>query len=119
MEPEMTPKIQSIAALLMIGAALAASPALAAGSVPGNRGPVQKPQNRDAPLTLPGKVTPRPTPKVDTATLSRGLFDADEAAALANLGTVTFSTDGSVVETPASDALRAVFETATQGRKTR
>jgi hypothetical protein len=118
MEPEMTPKIQSVAALLMIGAALAASPALAATSVPGNRGPAQKPQNRDAPLTLPGKVTPHPTPKVDAAALGRGLFD-DEAATLASLGTVTFSADGSVVETPASDALRAIFETAIQGHRTR
>ena len=115
----MTTRIQSIAVLLMIGAALAASPALAAGAVPGNRGPAEKAQNRDAPLTLPGKISPRPTPRVDAASLSRGIFDEDQVAALASLGTVTFSADGSVVETPASEALRGIFESAVQGHKTK
>ena len=119
MEPEMTTRIQSIAVLLMIGAALAASPALAAGAVPGNRGAAEKAQNRDAPLTLPGKISPRPTPRVDAASLSRGIFDEDQVAALASLGTVTFSADGSVVETPASEALRGIFEIAVQGHKTK
>lgn len=115
----MTTRIHSIVALLMIGAALAATPALAAGSVPGNRGPASKAQNRDAPLTLPGRVSPQPTPKVDAASLSRGLFDEDQAAALASLGTVTFSPDGNIVETPASEALRGVFESFVQGHKTK
>jgi hypothetical protein len=116
---DMTTRIHSIVALLMIGAALAATPALAAGSVPGNKGPANKAQNRDAPLTLPGKVSPRPTPQVDAASLSRGIFDADQEAALASLGTVTFSADGSVAETPASDALRGMFESFVQGRKSK
>jgi hypothetical protein len=119
MERDMTTPIHSIAVLLMIGAALAATPVLAAGTVEGNRGPTEKPQNRDAPFTLPGNLTPRPTPKVDAASLSRGIFDEDQTAALASLGTVTFSTDGSVVETPASVALRGIFESAIQGRKTK
>lgn len=114
----MNTRIQTIAALLMIGAALAATPVLAQ-SVPGNKGSADQAQNRDAPLVLPGKINAMPTPKIDAASLSRGIFDADQTAALASLGTVTFSADGSVTEAPASDALRGIFETAVQGRQTK
>lgn len=113
----MTSRIHLIAALVSVAAALTGSAAVAADSVPGNRGPADKPQNRDAPLTLPGKVTARATPRVDAATLSRGIFDEDQVAALANLGTVTLGVNGEVTETPASDALRGIFESAVKGRK--
>ena len=113
----MTIRIHTILALLIAGSALVAVPALAADAVSGNRGPSDKPQNRDAPFTLPGRVAPRPTPKVDVATLSRGIFDDDQAGALANLGTVTFSADGSVTETPPSDALRGIFESTVKGHQ--
>jgi len=96
----MTSRLYLIAALLTVAAATTGSAAVAADSVAGNRGPADRAQNRDAPLTLPGKVTARATPKVDT-----------------NLGTVTLGADGNVTETPASDALRSIFESAVQGRR--
>lgn len=114
----MTSRLYLIAALLTVAAATTGSAAVAADSVAGNRVPADRAQNRDAPLTLPGKVTARATPKVDAATLSRGIFDDDEGTALANLGTVTLGADGNVTETPASDALRGIFESAVQGRRT-
>ena len=113
----MTSRIRLITALLAVAGALSATAAHAADSVPGNKGPADKAQNRDAPLTLPGKVTARATPKVDAATLSRGIFADDQVTALANLGTVTLGADGNVTETPASDALRSIFESAVQGRR--
>jgi len=112
----MTSRIRLIAALLTVAGALSATAAHAADSVPGNRGPADKAQNRDAPLALPGKVAAKPTPKVDAATLSRGLFD-DPVAGLSNLGTVTRGADGSVTDTPASEALRGIFESAVKGHK--
>ena len=111
----MTSRITTIASLLMIGAALATTPVLAAALTAGNKGEPELVVNRDAPISLPGPITPRPTPQVDAAT-SRGLFDLDPAAALESLGTVTLSHDGSVEEAPASDALRGIFETAVKGR---
>ncbi len=87
----MTTRIQSIAVLLMIGAALAATPVLAADAVPGNKGPADKGINRDAPVSLPANITPLPTPKVDPGSLSRGIFEQDEAAGLDGLGTLTLS----------------------------
>ena len=114
----MTTRLQTIAALLMIGAALGATPSFAAGaSVPGNQGPSDKPTNRDAPLSLPGPVVARATPKLDPATLSRGVFGEDSTAALDSLGTVTLSRDGTIAETPASDTLRGIFESSVQGKK--
>jgi hypothetical protein len=115
----MTPRIQTIAALLIAGAALAATPGFAAETVPGNRGPAEKPANRDAPITLPGPVVAKAIPKVEAATLSRGIFGEDLAAALMNLGTVTLSRDGSISESPVSDALRGIFETEVKGHKTK
>ena len=105
-----------LATLLMIGAALAATPVLAAASTAGNRGPAEKPVTRDAPIILPGAITPKLTPKVD-GSATRGLFDIDPAAALASLGTVTLSRDGSTAETEASDALRGIFEISVKGHK--
>ncbi len=114
----MTTRILTIAALLMVGAALGITPVLAAdGVMPGNRGPAEKPINRDAPFTLPGAIAARATPKVDSESLSRGLFDQDPAAALAGLATVTLSHDGSVAETDASEALRGIFETEIKGHQ--
>lgn len=113
----MTSRIHLIAALLTVAAALTGTAALAADSVPGNRGPADKAQNRDAPLTLPGKVVARATPRVDAATLSRGIFDQDPAVGLANLGTVTLAASGDVTETPASEALRGIFESVVQGHR--
>ena len=113
----MTSRIHLIAALLSVVAAMTGSAALGVEAVPGNRGPADKGQNRDAPFTLPGKVTARATPRVDAATLSRGLFDEDPAAGLANLGTVSLAADGTVTETPASDALRGIFEGTVRGHR--
>lgn len=113
----MTTPTFKLATILMIGAALAATPVLAGASTAGNHGPAELPINRDAPFSLPGAVTPMPTPKVDVGAISRGLFDQDPAAALAGLGTVTLSRDGSVAESEASDALRSIFETEMQGHK--
>ena len=89
----MTSHIRSVAVLLMIGAALAATPVLAADTVSGYRGPAEKPANRDAIVSLPA-ATPMPTPKVDAASLSRGFFDQDEGAALDGLATLSVSPNG-------------------------
>ena len=63
----MTIRTAKLATILMVGAALAATPVLAQAVTAGNQGPAGIPTNRDAPLTLPGTLTPMPTPKVDPA----------------------------------------------------
>ncbi|MDO8359216.1 MAG: serine protease [Devosia sp.] len=100
---------------LMLGVALVATPAFAAGSTAGSKGSGPVAVNRDAPLSLPAGVTPKPVPKVDASTLSRGNLGEDPAAALASMGTVTLSRDGSVAETPASEGMRAILEQEMQG----
>jgi hypothetical protein len=70
--------------------------------------------NRAAPIALPGAVAPKATPMV-SGEFSRGLFDLDAAAALAALATMTLSSNGDVEETPASDAVRAAFESEVRG----
>ncbi|MBI4922699.1 MAG: serine protease [Devosia nanyangense] len=100
---------------LMLGVALVATPVFAAGSTAGNQGSGQVAVNRDAPLSLPAGVTPKPVPKVDASTLSRGNLGEDPAAALASMGTVTLSRDGSVAETPASEGMRAILEQEMKG----
>ena len=112
----MTSHIRSIAVLLMIGAALAATPVLAADSVAGNQGPADKPANRDVLVSLPA-ATPKPTPKVDAGALSRGLFDQDSATALDGLATLSVNAGGETSETPASGDLRDAFNEAGQGHK--
>lgn len=110
----MTIRSAKIATFLMIGAALAASPVLAQALTAGNTGPADIPVSRDAPLTLPGELTPMPTPKVDISTV-RDIFGLDSAQALDSLGTVSVDRSGDVTETEASDALRAAFATETKG----
>lgn len=110
----MTNRTAKLATILMIGAALAASPVLAQALTAGNQGPSDIPANRGAPLALPGALTPMPTPRVDAAT-SRDIFAMDPAQALDSLGTVSLDRSGEIGETPASDALRAAFETQTRG----
>jgi hypothetical protein len=110
----MTIRTAKLATILMVGAALAASPVLAQALTAGNHGPADVPANRDAPFTLPGELTPMPTPKVDAAT-TRDVFAMDPAQALESLGTVSLDRSGEVTETPASDALRAAFENETKG----
>jgi hypothetical protein len=112
----MTSRIRLVAALLTVAAALTGTAADAAVAVAGSRGPPDKPRDRGAPLTLPGKIAARATPRVEAATVSRGIFDEDQAA-LASLGTVTLSASGDLVETPASDALRGIFENAARGHR--
>jgi hypothetical protein len=112
----MTIRTSKLATILMVGAALAASPVLAQALTAGNQGPADVPQNRDAPFSLPGELTPMPTPKVDAAT-TRDIFAMDPAQALDSLGTVSLDRGGDVTETPASDALRAAFENETKGHK--
>lgn len=113
----MTSHLRSIAVLLMVGAALAASPVLAADSVDGNRGPADRGLNRDAPMSLPGPVSAQPMPKVDADALSRSIFGQDEASALDGLATLSVSSDGATSETPASGDLRDIVEAEMQGRK--
>ncbi|HZY68413.1 MAG TPA: hypothetical protein VFE52_07485 [Devosia sp.] len=110
----MTTRSVKLATILMIGAALAASPVLAQSVTAGNTGPAEIPANRDAPLSIPGELTPMPTPKVDAST-TRDIFAMDPAEALASLGTVSLDRSGEVTETEASEALRAAFEAQTQG----
>lgn len=108
----MTIRTAKLATILMVGAALAASPVLAQALTSGNTGPAEVPANRDAPLTLPGVLTPMPTPKVDAAT-SRDLFGSTQE--IGNLSTVSIDRAGDVTETEASDAMRAAFEAETKG----
>jgi len=110
----MTIRTAKLATILMIGAALAATPVLAQAVTTGNQGPAEIPANRDAPFSLPGSLNPMPTPKVDAAT-TRDIFAMDPAQALDSLGTVSLDRTGDVTETEASDALRAAFETETKG----
>src|SRR5690606_23143784 len=77
-----------LATLLMIGATLAATPALAQALTAGNKGPSELPPTRSAPLNLPA-TTPTPMPKVDTSILGRDIFGLDPALLLESLGTVT------------------------------
>ena len=113
----MTTRIRSIAVLLMIGAALAATPVLAADSVDGNKGAGGKGISRGAPIVLPVGLKPLPTPKVEPGSLSRGIFGADPAAALDSLATLTISSDGTLDETPASGDLRDVFNDTVKAHK--
>jgi hypothetical protein len=113
----MTTLTVKLATILMIGAALAATPVLAqSAGTAGNKGPSEVPANRDAPLSLPGELTPMPTPVVDAAT-TRDIFALDPAQALESLGTVTIDRGGDVTEAPASDAMRAIFEANVKGNK--
>lgn len=109
----MTTRIHTITALVLAGAAIAASPAIAASMTAGNPGPVELTIDRAAPLVLP-ELTPKALPQVDRQQ-TRDLFDLDPARALESLGTVTLSSDGSVEEAPPSEGVRAAFEAAVQG----
>ncbi len=113
----MSTRLHSVIALVSIGAALAATPVLAAGNfVPGSPATGNTAVNRDAPLTLPGRVVAKAMPHLDAATLSRGIFAADTDAALASLGTVTMSRDGTIAEMPPSDTMRDIFEKTVKGK---
>jgi hypothetical protein len=103
-----------LATLLMIGATLAATPALAQALTAGNKGPSELPPTRSAPLNLPA-TTPTPMPKVDTSILGRDIFGLDPALLLESLGTVTLDRSGDITETEASDAQRAIVELRTSG----
>ena len=103
-----------LATILMVGAALAATPVLAQAVTGGNRGPAEVPANRDAPLTLPGPISAAPLPKVDSST-TRDIFALDPALLLESLGTVSMDRSGDIVEIPASDAQRAIVEAQTRG----
>jgi hypothetical protein len=107
----MTNSSYKLAAILMIGAAVAASPALAQ-SVSGSR-PAELPVNRGAPFSFPD-TTPAPTPRVDAST-SRDIFEIDPATLLDELATVSLSVDGEVTEAAPSEALRAIIETWVKG----
>ena len=101
---------------LMLGVALLATPVFAAdSSVAGSKASGDATVSRDAPLTLPGKATPKDSLKVDPSTLSRGIGGLDADAAVASMGTVTLSHDGTVAETPASEGLRAIVEQEVKG----
>jgi hypothetical protein len=111
----MTNRTLKLATLLMIGAAMAASPVLAQNAaVAGNTGASELPVNRAAPVSLP-EITPSPMPTVSGDITSRDIFGTDPEAGLANLGTVSLDRSGDVSETPASEALRAIFEATIQG----
>ena len=111
----MTSHIRSIAVLLMVGAALGTTPVLAADAVAGSRIAFDN-VNRGAPVSLP-ETTPQPTPRVDAASLSRGLFGLDAETALDSLGTLSVDAEGNVVETPASGELRDIFALEVEGRR--
>lgn len=100
---------------LTLAAALLAAPAVAADSVAGQKGAGTSDATRAAPVTLPGKLTVKPAPQLDSTALSRGPFGLDAAAAAASMATVTLARDGSVSEQPASEGLRAIIEQAVKG----
>lgn len=113
----MTSRSTLVAALLAVAAALSAHPALAAQAVAGNRGSADKPQDRAAPLVLPGRIAPKPTPRVDASSTGRDIFDDGVAAGLAHLTTVTLNADGTVTQSDPSDALRGIIESAVRGHR--
>ena len=100
---------------LMLGVALIATPVLAAGSTAGSKGSGEAMTTRDAPLTPPAGLAPKPVPQVDTSSLSRGPIGMDAAAAAESMGTVTLSRDGTVGETPASEGMRAILAEEMKG----
>ncbi len=106
-------QLRSLTTALLIGAALAASPALA--QTAGNPGPAEIPVTRDAPFSLPGEATPMPPLQVDMSTLSRGPLALDPAAAADSMGTETLNRDGSTESRPASEGLRAILEQEMKG----
>jgi hypothetical protein len=104
----MTTRIHAITALLLAGTALAATPALAANMVAGWEGPAEVPTDRAAPFSF-GDITPMPTPQVEPGT-ERDFLALSPEDALAGMGTVTLSRDGTTTVTPPSEQLRAIFE---------
>ena len=110
----MTSRLSTIAALLMVGAMLAANPVLAASDrIDPDPGSADSTATREGPIELP-KFTPRPMPLVAPET-NRGLpGDLDDELQLASLGTVTWHPGGSVEVSAPSAALTAVFEAQTK-----
>ena len=104
--------LTSLSALLL-GAALLATPALAVDEVAGAHG--ASVVNRDAPVTLPGNIQQKPLPKVDPASLSRGLGGMDADAAADSMATLSHSADGTDSETPASGELRGFLADSSAG----
>lgn len=109
-----TSSLTTISAL-MLGVALIATPVFAADSVAGGKATGHATVTRDAPLTLPAKATPKDELKVDASTLSRGILGMDTDAAIASMGTVTLSRDGTVAETPAPQGLRDIITQEVKG----
>lgn len=96
----------NFATLLTIGAALSSTQAVAeVASVHSYAGPSDRNVTRDAPVLFPAKARARPLPRVGGLTV-RG--DLDAAAQLDGFATITAGVDGSVTETPASDAMRVL-----------
>src|SRR3569833_4027913 len=82
-----TRTITSISAL-MLSVAFAATPVLAADSVPGNK--VSAPTvNRDAPARIPAGATPLPVPQVAPSSLRRGPRGLDPTSAADSMGSLT------------------------------
>ncbi|HEX4297154.1 MAG TPA: trypsin-like serine protease [Devosia sp.] len=104
----------TVVAATVTCAVLVAAPVLAANSTPGSKG--EAGASRAAPATIPGTAKPLPVPSADPANASRGIFGADEAAALASMGTVTLNSDGSVDEQPASASLRSLVSDEVKGK---
>ncbi|MEO6395141.1 MAG: hypothetical protein ABIO40_04450 [Devosia sp.] len=90
-----------ISALLVVAAT--AGTALAASVSPPSRGTGDFDTMRAAPISFPDFAA-MPTPKVDPDAQGRGPLD--EAMALESYGTITLNRDGSIEETPVSEALR-------------
>ena len=101
---------------LVLSVSLLASPAFAAdGSVDGAKASGTATVNRDAPLTLPAKASPKPVPTIDPATLTRGIGGMDADAAIASMTVVTLNRDGTTAETPAPEGLRAIIAADVKG----
>jgi hypothetical protein len=109
----MPSRAQTITALILAGAAVAAAPAVAASMLTGFRGPDEALADRGLPIALPA-MTPMPTPQI-SPDVSRAMFDLDPEKALAALATITRSRDGTVTETPASAGVRAALEEMLKG----
>ncbi len=95
----------SVAVLQLVVTAIAA-PAFAQ-SMPANPGPDSIDVNRDAPVErFVGIVEPMAMPQIDRSAIGRAPLEVDPESALASIGTVTVSSDGSVTSEPATEHLR-------------
>ena len=104
----MTSRLKTIAALIMVGSALVATPILAASKIEGNPGTPDLAVPREMLTVIPA---PDPTnlPTLTPGAVSRELGQLSEEDLLNAYGSVTRHADGSVETIGPSEALKTVI----------